>query len=64
MEMSHIAAEFYLTTANRLDAEFPAIADEFMLAAGDQSQFNGQALLINTINKKMQVLIEARKRIG
>ncbi len=64
MEMSHIAAEFYLTTANRLDAEFPAIADEFVLAAGDQSQFNGQALLINTINKKMQVLIEARKRIG
>jgi hypothetical protein len=62
--MSDIAGQFYTETASRLASEFPAIADEFMLAAGDQSLFNGQALLINTINRKIRVLIEARKRIG
>jgi hypothetical protein len=64
MAMSGIAAEFYLATANRLDYEFPAIADEFTLAAGDQSKASGQVLLINTINEKLRVLIEARKGIG
>ncbi len=64
MAMSGIAAEFYLVTANRLDSEFPAIADEFMLAAGDQSQASGQVLLINTINQKLRVLTDARKGIG
>jgi hypothetical protein len=55
-----VAAEWTLRVGNQLHRSFPAIADEFVLAAGDQNAFSGQALLIQTINAKMAVLAKAR----
>ena len=52
-----------LRTANLLHEHYPAIADDFLLASGDESQFSGQALLIQNVNAKLAVLTEARTRI-
>jgi hypothetical protein len=54
------AAEWTLRTANLLHDYYPAAADRFVLASGDESSFSGQALLIQTINAKLTVLTDAR----
>lgn len=58
------AAAWFLDTANRLDKEFPAVSDEFRLAAGDETVYSGQALIISTLAMKIKVLSDARKRIS
>jgi hypothetical protein len=57
-------ATWTLQTANRLHESFPAIADAFLLAAGDESRFSGQALAIQRVNAKLAVLINARTALG
>jgi hypothetical protein len=64
LDKAAVAAEWTLRTSNQLHRRFPAIADEFILAAGDQNHFSGQALLIQTINAKMAVLVRARTGLG
>jgi len=59
-----VAAEWTLRVGNQLHRRFPAIADEFVLAAGDRNAFSGQALLIQTINAKLAVLAKARTGLG
>ena len=58
------AAEWTLRTANLLHDHYPAVADEFLLASGDEQQFSGQALAIRTLAVKIAVLSEARTRLG
>jgi len=40
------------------------LADAFILASGSEEEFSGRALVVNTLNAKMGVLIAARKRTG
>jgi hypothetical protein len=54
------AAAWTLATANLLHVNCPAIADNFLFAAGDQRSFSGQALLVQTVNAKLAVLTAAR----
>jgi hypothetical protein len=61
LEEARVAAEWMLRTANLLHEHYPAIADRFLLASGDEGSFSGQALLIQNINAKLAVLSEARK---
>jgi hypothetical protein len=46
---------------NTLHARYPAVADRFILASGDENSFSGQALLIQTLNAKLSVLGQARE---
>jgi hypothetical protein len=62
--VARVAGTWQLRTMNRLDRHLPHLADAFMLASGNEENFSGQALVINTLNAKMGVLIEARSRIG
>lgn len=64
LDAAAVAAEWTLQVGHQLHRRYPAIADEFVLAAGDQSAFSGQALLIQTINAKMAVLTKARTGLG
>jgi hypothetical protein len=64
LEEAREVAQWTLRTANRLHAHYPAIADRFLLASGDESSFSGQALLIQTVNAKLSVLGEARTGIS
>jgi hypothetical protein len=64
MEEAGEAATWVLKTANLLHDYYPAIADRFVLAEGDQNSFSGQALVIQTINAKLAVLTEARTAIS
>jgi len=59
-----VVAEWTLRTANGLRARFPAIVDEFVLAAGNDQAFSGQALQIQHVNAKLDVLTRARKGLG
>ena len=63
LDAAGVAAAWTLVVANRLHTQYPAIADEFLLAAGNHEAFSGQALLVQTINAKLAVLTEARKRV-
>jgi hypothetical protein len=63
LEEAGEAGLWILRTANGLHEHYPAIADRFLLASGDESQFSGQALLIQNLNAKLAVLTEARQGI-
>ena len=60
VEEANEAARWILKTANLLHARYPAIADRFLLAEGNEDSFSGQALAIQTINAKLAVLADAR----
>jgi hypothetical protein len=64
LDAATVAAEWTLRSANRLHDNYPAIMDRFLLAAGTEESFSGQALLIQTINAKLDVLINARTQSG
>lgn len=64
LDAAGVVAHWTLRTANGLHVRFPAIADEFLLAAGNDQAFSGQALQIQTMNAKMAVLGKARKGLG
>jgi hypothetical protein len=64
LEAAHVVAEWVWRTANGLHEWFPAIADEFLLAAGDDQTLYGPALQSQTVNAKMAVLAKARKGLG
>lgn len=64
LEAEGEAARWILRTANLLHDYYPAIADRFLLASGDDASFSGQALVIQTINAKLAVLTDARTRIA
>lgn len=63
-EAAREAAGWTLRTANLLHEQFPAIADEFLLATGDEEQFSGQALAVRTLAVKLAVLAAARKGLA
>lgn len=58
---ARVAAEWTLRTANLLDQHYPALADEFILATGEDETFSGQALAVRTLAVKLNVLAQARK---
>ncbi len=64
LEAASVAAEWTLRVGNALSRRFSAIVDECILAAGNDQHFSGQALLIQTLNAKMDVLGNARKGLG
>jgi hypothetical protein len=61
LEEAGEVAQWTLRTANLLHSHYPAIADRFLLASGDEGSFSGQALLIQTLVAKLSVLGEARE---
>ena len=63
-EAAREAAEWTLRTANLLHAHYPAIADEFLLASGNEEHNADQALAVNTLAAKIDVLARARQRLG
>jgi hypothetical protein len=58
---ARVAAEWTLRTANLLDQHYPTLADEFILATGEDETFSGQALAVRTLAVKLNVLAQARK---
>ena len=62
--MAAVAAEWTLRAANRLREHYPAIKDRFLPAAGNEENFSGQALVIQTINAKLAVPTDARTASG
>lgn len=61
-EEARSAARSWVDRALRtLGEQFPAYADEFRVAAGDHESFSGQALVIRTINVKLEVVKQARR---
>ena len=58
------ASLWTLMTSVLLHEHFPALADEFMLAAGDEQHFSGQALTVQTLAVKLDVLSQARKGLA
>jgi hypothetical protein len=58
------AAAWTLRTANLLHEHFPAIADEFLLATGEEEHHSDQALAVRTLAVKLNVLAQARKGLA
>ena len=63
-EAAREAAAWTLRTANLLHEHYPAVADEFLLATGEEQHFSGQALAVRTLAVKIDVLANARKGLG
>lgn len=61
---ARVAGEWTLRTSNALHEGFPAIVDRFLLASGNPDAFSGQALHIQTINAKIDVLTGTRLNLG
>jgi hypothetical protein len=62
-QVAREAATWDLYTANRLHRHYPAIADRFRLASGDEKHSSVQAA-ISTLDAKLAVLSEARTQLG
>jgi hypothetical protein len=60
-QAARMAAEWTLRTANLLHERYPAVADGFLLVSGDKDRLSGQALVINTLAVKIDVLAKARQ---
>jgi hypothetical protein len=52
---------WFVRTSAAVERYVPAVADEFMLAAADDTRFSGQVLLVQLINAKLAVLARARR---
>jgi hypothetical protein len=62
-EVAGEAAAWTLRTANLLHAQFPAVADEFLAATGNEEQLSGHALTVQTLAVKLAVLAAARREL-
>jgi hypothetical protein len=64
LQAARKASLWTLRTSILLHEYFPALADEFLLAAGDEEHFSGQALAVRTLAVKLDVLAKARKGLA
>jgi hypothetical protein len=63
-ETARVAATWTFVTAERLNAGFPAIADEYILATGEAEGLSGRKRVVALINGKLAVLKQARTGLG